>query len=134
MKNQVRNLALSFLATVLSLSVSLASEPQETGALKGKAFDASMYRVINTMKVNLKLEKIQGMVVKVSLKDEHNQVLQRDYVSKKSVSFSQKYDLAELPDGTYHFEITDGTQVIIKDVQVGTGQVRPVDYRTLALK
>ncbi len=117
----------SFAIAVLSVMSFVASATTKNEpASNKKSFAVGMYRTINTMKMNLLIEKTAGKNLFISLKNEKGDVLHKERVSKNSQKYHGKFDLTELEDGTYSFEITDGDSKIVKNVNIGTKNPEPV--------
>jgi hypothetical protein len=134
MKTLRKNIAMALVAGIFSFSTVLASEPFENNLDANKSFDVGMYRITNSMKVNVMIEKLKGNRVEISLKNDKNETIYTEYVGKKLVKFSKKFDLTGLADGKYHFEITNGKEKITKEVNLETHQPIPTDYRTVEVK
>ena len=63
-------------------------------------------------------EKVTDKKVKIILKDPSGKVLHQEYVAKNTPSYYGKFDMSQLEDGVYTFEITDGTEKIVKTVNL----------------
>lgn len=125
---------MALVAGIFTFSTVLAAEPNESKLEANKTFDVGMYRVVNSMKVNVAVEKLKGNVVEITLKNDKNETIYTEFIGKKLVKFSKKFDLTGLADGKYRFEITNGKETITKEVNVETRQPVPTDYRTVEVK
>ncbi len=134
MKKTIKNFAIALVAGIFTFSTVLATEPVETKLEANKSFDVGMYRIMNSMKVNLAVEKLKGNTVEITLKNDKNEIIYTEFIGKKLVKFSKKFDLTGLADGKYRFEITNGKETITKEVNVETRQPMPADYRTVEVK
>jgi hypothetical protein len=134
MKKTLRTSAMALVAGIFSFATVLAAEPNESKLDANKSFDVGMYRITNSMKVNVMIEKLKGNTVEISLKNDKNETIYTEYVGKKLSKFSKKFDLAGLTDGKYRFEITNGKEKITKEVNLETRQPIPTDYRTVEVK
>ena len=134
MKKTIKNFAIALAAGIFTFSTVLATEPVATKLDGNKSFGVGMYRIINSMKVNVAIEKTQGNIVEIRLKNERNEVIYTEFVGKKSVKFAKKFDLTGLADGKYRFEISNGKEMITKEINVETHQPTPADYRTVEVK
>ncbi len=123
---------MALVAGIFTFSTVLATEPIETKS--DKTFDVSMYRIVNSMKVNVMIEKLEGKSVQIYLKNEKNEIIYTEFVGKKTSKFAQKFDLEGLTDGKYRFEITNGKETITKEVDVATHTPSVADYRTVEVK
>ncbi|MDR6563182.1 MULTISPECIES: hypothetical protein [unclassified Arcicella] len=121
MKSIVKTFAIA-LCSVLSFFANATDKNEATNTQK--SFAVGMYQTINTLQMNILIEKLEGKNLSISLKNEKGEVLANEYVGKKGTTYRGKFDLSELEDGKYSFEITDGATKIVKTVNVGT--VSPV--------
>lgn len=134
MKNLTKNFAIALVAGIFTFSSVLATEPIATKLDANKSFDVGMYRIVNSMKVNVMIEKLKGNVVKISLKNDKNEVIYTEIVGKKAIKFAKKFDLTGLADGKYRFDISSGKETITKEINLETHQPTPADYRTVEVK
>ncbi len=138
MKTTVKNFAIALVAGVFTFSTVLASEPigkkDESKTAAKRTFDVGMYRVINSMKVNVLIEKQQGKALDITLKNDRNEVIYSEVVAKQTGKFSKKFDLTGLSDGKYRFEISNGKEVISKEVNLETHAPTPAEYRSVEVK
>ncbi len=125
---------MALVAGIFTFSAVLAAEPMETKLDANKTFDVGMYRIVNSMKVSVAIEKLAGKALEISLKNDKNEIIYTEIVGKKSSKFSKKFDLTGLADGKYRFEITNGKETITKEVNLETHQPAPADYRSVEVK
>ena len=130
----LKKFAVALVAGIFTFSTVLAIEPIGSKLDANKSFDVVLYRIVNSMKVNVMVEKLKGNTVEVSLKNEKNETIYTEFIGKKLVKFSKKFDLTGLADGKYRFEITNGKETITKEVNLATHQPTPADYRTVVVK
>lgn len=124
MKNLIK---LSFAAFCLLLTVSTSyAQGNEC-----QSFKIGMYPVVNTLKMNLLIEKDKGVPLFVTLRDEDNKIIHRQVMSRKSTLVGQKLDFAETEDGNYYLTISDGKNEIVKEIKLNTKQVVEVPSRAL---
>jgi hypothetical protein len=88
--------------------------------MKAKTFEVGMFQSINSLKMNVMIEKTDDKDLIVVLKDSKGDILIRERVAKKDKSYHAKYDLSELEDGKYTFEFTKGDEKIVKEVNLVT--------------
>ncbi len=138
MKTQVKNFAIALVAGVFTFSTVLASEPigrkDESKTVSKRTFDVGMYRIINSMKVNVMIEKQEGKSLDITLKNDRNEVIYSEFIGKKVRKLSKKFDLVGLADGKYRFEISNGKEVITKEVNLETHAPTPAEYRSMEVK
>ena len=118
MKNLVKTFAIAALS-----AVSLISNANNGGVspTKSKTFEVGMYQSVNTLKMNVMIEKSSDKNLSVVLKDEKGNVLYNERVTKGAKSYHGKYDLSELADGKYTFEFIKGDEKMIKEVNLSSG-------------
>ena len=117
MKNLVKIFAIAALSVV-----SLISNANNTGVAptKSKTFEVGMYQSVNTLKMNVMIEKSTDKNLSVVLKNEKGEILYIERVSKNAKLFHGKYDLSELADGKYTFEFTKGDEKLVKEVNLSS--------------
>lgn len=123
MKTFIKSFAIAVLS-VMSFVASATSQNEPTNSKK--PFAVGMYQTVNTMKMNVLIEKMTNKSLYISLKNEKGDVLHKETIGKKSATYHGKFDLSELEDGAYSFEITDGENKIVKNVNIGTKNPEPV--------
>jgi len=129
MEKYVKNFALALVAGLFTFSAVSATELPE-----GKTFDVGMYRVVNTMKINVMIAKEQGNWVEIRLKNADNETIYVEVVNRKTKQFAKKFDLEGLEDGKYRFEITNGKETIVKEINLQTNAPTVASYRTVEVK
>lgn len=138
MKTTVENFAIALVAGVFTFSTVVASEPigkkDESKTASKRTFNVGMYRVINSMKVNVLIEKQDGKALDITLRNDRNEIIYSEVVGKQTNKFSKKFDLTGLSDGKYRFEISNGKEVISKEVNLETHAPTPAEYRSVEVK
>jgi hypothetical protein len=117
MKNLVKTFVIAALSTVSLISNGADNNSTPT---KSKTFEVGMYQSVNTLKMNVMIEKSTDKNLSVALKDEKGNVLYNERVTKGTKSYHGKYDLSELADGKYTFEFTKGDEKVIKEVNLSS--------------
>ena len=117
----MKNLVKTFAITVLS-AVSLTSNANNGGVAptKSKTFEVGMYQSVNTLKMNVMIEKSTDKNLLVVLKNENGKILYNERIMKGAKTYHGKYDLSELADGKYTFEFTKGDEKVIKEVNLSS--------------
>lgn len=100
-------------------------------AAKKAPFQVGMYRVINTLKMNVLIEKKLGERVVVKLLDQKGVVLFEDVLSRRQQKYGRKLDFAEVKDGNYTVVVTNGTEEVVKDIRLSTLALYEMPARTL---
>src|SRR6218665_19273 len=115
MKKYAKNFALALVAGLFTFSAVSSTELTE-----GKTFDVGMYRVVNTMKINVMIAKEEGNWVEIRLKNDKNETIYVEVVNRKAKQFAKKFDLQGLEDGKYRFEISNGKETVTKEINLQT--------------
>lgn len=132
-------LIVSLLALTLTDSVSLADDGKNSQPLQ-KAFNAVLYPAAGASKVWMMLEKTRPeFKVNVSLLDQKGHVLFHETLpgkgSKRNNGFSQLFDLSNVQDGYYTFQVsTTGFQTEEFRFQVSTPKVTQQPLRVISMK
>jgi hypothetical protein len=117
MKNLVKTFAIAVLSAVSLIS---NGADNNTAPTKSKTFEVGMYQSVNTLKMNVMIEKTTDENLSVVLKDSKGDILISERVAKKDKSYHAKYDLSELEDGKYTFEFTKGDEKLVKEINLVT--------------
>ena len=94
-------------------------------------FRVGMYRVKNTLTMNLLLEKSKGQRVSIRLRNDKGTVLHEEVVNKSFEKFGRKLNFSEVKDGNYILEISDDNEKIVKNINLATTEVKETNGRTL---
>lgn len=120
MKTFVKTIAIAVIS-VMTFAVN-AADNNSNPAMKAKTFEVGMYQSVNSLKMNVIIEKTIGKELMVALKDENGSTLYQERVSKNETTYHGKFDLSQLKDGKYTFVFTKGEEKITKQVSLGTQQ------------
>lgn len=93
-------------------------------------FRVGMYRVRDTMSMNVMMEKEKGERVAIRLLDSKGKILHEEFVPKYLTKVGRKLSFDEMSDGVYTIEISNDYEKIVKSVFLSTKEVREVN-RTL---
>jgi hypothetical protein len=116
----MKTLVKTFAIAALSAMTFISNATEKNAPTKATTFEVGMFQSINTMKMNVLIEKSTDSDLVVVLKDSKGDILVRERVSKKDKSYHAKYDLSELEDGKYTFEFTKGDEKLVKEVNLVT--------------
>jgi hypothetical protein len=120
---------------LLTSATTFASVGDDKMAIKEiDTFAIGMYKLKNTSKVRLMLDKFQSSAVSVVLTDESGNVLHRDFIAKKQMDYSKTFDLSRLTDGTYTFTIENSVEKETHSVVIATNVPELQTYRKLTIK
>jgi hypothetical protein len=108
------------LALTLSLS-SFAGDKRNKKAEKDSkpaTFNVALYQVSNTNKVKLAVDKDDDSRLRIVLKDKVGKVFYSEVFNEKDSKYRRVFDLDEMHDGTYYFEMFYQKQKLTKEVQI----------------
>ena len=94
-------------------------------------FRVGMYRLKNTVTMNVLLEKSKGDRVMIRLMNEKGKVMHEEVVGKSSEKFGRKLNFSDAEDGNYVLEISDDNEKIVKNIHLTTNEVTEVKGRSL---
>ena len=89
---------------------------------KSKTFEVGMYQGINSLVMNVMIEKTEDQQLSVILKDAKGTVLVSEKIAKRRLSYYGKYDMAGLEDGKYTIEFIKGDERIVKEIELQSTQ------------
>ncbi|GAB3546954.1 T9SS type A sorting domain-containing protein [Spirosoma fluminis] len=96
------------------------------------SFQSSVY-VSTTSSIRVAIDKEKGQTVQIRLVDEKGRVVATESIAKKQSQFRGRFDVNKLPDGHYTLEITDGTSVETRGIDVATNTPTPSANRVISL-
>jgi hypothetical protein len=115
----------SNLLYAVALTLSLASfttdkkknneEKETAGAV---VFDAALYKIAQTNKVKLSVDKNAKDRLRVILRDKGGKIYYSEMFNQKDSKYRRVFDLAEMNDGTYFFELFNNKVKLVKEVQI----------------
>jgi uncharacterized protein YegP (UPF0339 family) len=128
MKTLVKTFAIAALSaiTFISNAADTNSAPTGVAPTKSKTFEVGIYQSVNTLKMNVMIEKSTDKDLTVVLKDKNGEILASETVAKNDKSYHAKFDMSALEDGKYTFEFTKGNEKVTKEVQLTTKTDRQI--------
>jgi hypothetical protein len=116
---------ISNLFCALALTLSLASfttdkkkNNEETTAANAVAFDAALYKVRETNKVKLSVNKAADETLRIILKDKGGNVFYSEVFDNNDAKYRRVFDLDKMNDGVYYFELFYNKEKLVKEVQI----------------
>lgn len=122
MKNVVSSIRTLLFVFALSLPLISFADNHMIGPEKPKSFNMGMYQIANSSKVNLAIVKPATSRMTIQIKDENGNVLHRESLPKDMEYYKRKFDLKEMGDGTYYFEMITNDEVVSKKVTITTAR------------
>jgi uncharacterized protein YegP (UPF0339 family) len=126
MKTLVKTFAIAALSAITFFSNATDTNTNGVAPTKSKTFEVGIYQSINTMKMNVMIEKSTDKDLTVVLKDKNGEILASQRVGKNDKSYHAKFDMSELEDGKYTFEFTKGNEKVTKEIQLSTKTDRQI--------
>jgi len=125
----ISKIVLSLTLALSTLSFTYAkeegTEKKETKA--AAAFDASIYKVANTSKVKLAIDKIPDANVNIILRDNFGKVIYHEALRKNSDGLYRRvFDLEGMEEGTYYFIMMGKNTKITKTVEISSTSTKIV--------
>ncbi|WP_254561976.1 hypothetical protein [Dyadobacter diqingensis] len=127
--SNVSKLVLSLGLALSTLSFSYAKEEgtEKKEAKAAMAFDASLYKVANTNKVKLAIDKIPDANVTILLRDNHGKVIYHEVLRKNSEDLYRRvFDLEGVEDGAYYFVMMGKNTKITKKVEISSSSTKVI--------
>lgn len=90
------------------------------------AFDASLYKVANTNKVKLAIDRIPDATVSVVLRNSEGDVIYQEALKGDSQPYRRVFDVEGMEDGTYYFELYNKDRKITKKLEITTSNNKVV--------
>ena len=131
-KQTVIALAIGLLLNIPSFARSFESTSLPTVNYPEKpAFQIGMYQVINSLNVNVMIEKVLGQRVTIEILNERGEVLHRDVLGKKQRKYARALNFSKMRDGQYDVVISSGDQKVVRQVQLDTQKLYEMPQRLL---
>lgn len=125
----------SNLICAVALTLSLASfapdktKSKEKETANAATFDAALYKVNDTNKVTLAVDKSENERLRVILKDKGGKVFYSEVFNEKHAKYRRIFDLDELVDGTYYFELYHNKSKLVKEVNIQSTNAKMISLQ-----
>ncbi|WP_353717586.1 hypothetical protein [Dyadobacter sp. 676] len=96
-------------------------------------FRVGMYRVRDTMSMNVMMEKEKGEKVAIRLLDSKGKLLVEEFIPRYITKTGRKLNFDEMTDGVYTLEISNDYEKIVKSIYLSTKEVREVNRTLLGI-
>ena len=129
MKITIISKAVCAVAIMFSLSSFAADkkEKNETTTSPNKvAFNAGVFQVGTSNKVKLAVDRSADSRLRVVLRDKAGKTYYSEMFGKGEEKYRRVFDLEEMNDGTYYFELTSGDQKLTKEIDIHTNRDRVI--------
>lgn len=93
------------------------TEPEEAvSANRTRTFAVNVFPTVEKTKMNVMIEKYFNVSLNIKVLDAKGNTLSGDVMPKRSKGYWRKFDLNQLPDGVYKFQVSNGVETITKEV------------------
>ena len=122
--------ALALCVSLMSFSGTNDKETNKKNSEKAATFRASVLQLgENGFKVKLAVDKGTDQNLRILLKDKGGKIYYSEMFSKKEDKYRRIFDLADMTDGTYVFELYYNNQKITKEVELETTTERVISLQ-----
>ncbi|WP_353717738.1 hypothetical protein [Dyadobacter sp. 676] len=115
----------SILTGALALTLSLTSfaadkkkNKEEKETARVMSFDAALYKISDTNKVKLSVDKKENERLRVVLKDKAGKIYYSEVFNERDTKYRRVFNLDEMSDGTYYFELSHKKDKLVKEVNI----------------
>lgn len=130
MKNVKKMLAVALCSLMMFPALAKTDGP-DYPPQKPHTFEVGMYRVKDSLKMRLLLEKEAGEKVMVRLLNAQGQVLHAEVVGKRQQKYGRSFDFSQIKDGRYTLEVANRDEVIKRSINLTTTDLMETPARTL---
>lgn len=124
---------LAFSVAVLSFPIAAQAQTPTQKIAEGttfkeepKSFAVGMYLNPKTMRVYMAIDKAEKNPVKIVLKDKKGKVYFEDYISKNIQNYRFKFDMSQLADGLYTFDVVSKGESTSRSVEIYSSRDRVI--------
>lgn len=127
----ILSVAMFSLFSNLSAAAYGVNEAAQPPSPQKPSFQLGMYRKINTMAMNLLIEKKLGDQLMIILVDERGKVLHKESLGRKRQKYGLLLDFENTPDGTYTVLVKNGDEQVSKEIRLSTQTLYEMPKRLL---
>ena len=120
----MKNLLIAVATVLMAIASSFFARANDgnVNPNKSKTFEVGMYQGINSLVMNVMIEKTEDQQLFVILKDAKGTVLVTEKIAKSKTLYHGKYDMTGLEDGKYTIEFIKGDERIVKEIELKSTQ------------
>ncbi|MGV3600759.1 MAG: hypothetical protein ACO1N1_06105 [Dyadobacter fermentans] len=131
MKISIASILTSAFALTLSFTSFAADkkknkEEKETAAV---TFDAALYKISDTNKVRLSVDKSKNERLRVVLKDKAGRIYYSEVYNERDTKYRRIFNLDEMGDGTYYFELSHKKDKKVKEVNIESSSSKMISLQ-----
>lgn len=133
MKNFKMMLTIALCGGFMNGTLCAASTPPEgqPQAAQKMPFQVGMYRVQKSLTMKVLVEKKLGDRVEIHLVDQKGNVLYEHVMGRREQKLGYTLDFSEIQDGNYSVVVSNGTQELVKEINLSTFSLYEMPARNL---
>lgn len=117
------------LALTLSFTSFAADKKKEKSTAKVQSFDAALYKINESNKVRLSVDKKENERLRVVLKDKAGKIYYSEVFNERDTKYRRVFNLDEMGDGTYYFELSHQKEKLVKEVNIESTNTKMVSLQ-----
>jgi hypothetical protein len=125
--NLICAVALSLSLTSFTTDKKKNNEEKETA--NAVTFDAALYKTGGVNKVTLAVNKNPNERLRVILKDKGGKLYYSEVFNQKDSKYRRVFNLDELGDGTYYFELFHNKNKLIKELNIESTNAKMISLQ-----
>ncbi|GGM99977.1 hypothetical protein GCM10010967_37550 [Dyadobacter beijingensis] len=126
----------SILSCALALTLSFNSvaadkkkNKEEKETAKVLSFDAALYKISDTNKVRLSVDKKENERLRVVLKDKAGKIYYSEVFNDRDTKYRRVFNLDEMNDGKYYFELSHKKDKLVKEVNIESTNAKMISLQ-----
>ena len=118
--------AVALMFSLSSFAADKKEKHEKASAPNKVAFNAAVFKIAHSNKINLAVDKYSDSRLKVVLRDKSGNTTYYSETYEADQKYRRIFNLEEMKDGTYYFELTAGDQKLVKEVEISTNSARVI--------
>ncbi|SEI71451.1 hypothetical protein SAMN05216327_103393 [Dyadobacter sp. SG02] len=126
----------SILTSAFALTLSFTSfaadkkkSKEEKETASAVVFDAALYKIGDTNKVRLSVDKSANERLRVVLKDKSGKIYYSEVFNERDTKYRRVFNLDEMTDGTYYFELSHKKDKKVKEVNIESTSAKMISLQ-----
>ena len=109
-----------------SQTLASAQQPGPAGLPAPSGLTVIAYQVPETTKFKVHFQNPSGERVRIVLKNDRHESVYAEDVTNTKRGYIRKFDMKDMADGTYRFEVSSGQQKVTREIGLQTTLARSV--------
>lgn len=110
--------AAAYTLSLASFTTDKKKNPEKSETAGRSTIQASLYKVAESNKVKLSVDKSSDDKLKITLKDDNGRLYYSEVYNENDSRYRRVFDLNEMNDGKYTFELLYNNQKVVKTVEI----------------